>query len=52
MNVALLIIFAFLALSIYLGIRARRGKDMNLEEWSVGGRGFGTIFIFLLLAGE
>src|ERR687889_490263 len=50
MNVALLIIFAFLALSIYLGIRARRGKDMNLEEWSVGGRGFGTIFIFLLLA--
>src|SRR5918994_1822430 len=52
MNVALLIIFAFLALSIYLGIRARRGKDMNLEEWSVGGRGFGTIFVFLLLAGE
>ena len=52
MNVALLIIFAFLALSIYLGIRARRGKDMNLEEWSVGGRGFGSIFIFLLLAGE
>src|SRR5919206_2348384 len=52
MNVALLIIFVFLAVSIYLGIRARRGKDMNLEEWSVGGRGFGTIFIFLLLAGE
>ena len=52
MNVALLIIFAFLALAIYLGIRARRGKDMDLEEWSVGGRGFGTIFVFLLLAGE
>ena len=52
MNVALLIIFAFLAFAIYLGIRARRGKDMDLEEWSVGGRGFGTIFVFLLLAGE
>ena len=52
MNLALLIIFAFLALAIYLGIRARRGKDMDLEEWSVGGRGFGTIFVFLLLAGE
>jgi len=52
MNIALLIIFAFLAFAIYLGIRARRGKDMNLEEWSVGGRGFGTLFIFLLLAGE
>src|SRR5215210_6877707 len=52
MNLALLIIFAFLALAIYLGIRARRGKDMDLEQWSVGGRGFGTIFVFLLLAGE
>src|ERR671938_1951725 len=52
MNVALLIIFAFLALAIFLGIRARRGKDMDLEQWTVGGRGFGTIFIFLPLAGE
>src|ERR671912_261465 len=52
MNVALLIIFAFLALSIYLGIRARRGQDMDLEQWTVGGRGFGTLFVFLLLAGE
>lgn len=52
MNLALLIIFAFLALAIYLGIRAKRGKDMDLEQWSVGGRGFGTIFVFLLLAGE
>src|ERR687883_861144 len=52
MNVALLIIFAFLALAIFLGIRARRGKDMDLEQWSVGGRGFGTLFVFLLLAGE
>jgi len=25
---------------------------MTLEQWSVGGRGFGTIFVFLLLAGE
>ena len=25
---------------------------MNLEQWSVGGRGFGTIFVFLLMAGE
>jgi solute:Na+ symporter, SSS family len=25
---------------------------MDLEQWSVGGRGFGTIFIFLLMAGE
>src|ERR671933_833490 len=52
MNIALLIISVFLALAIYLGIRARRGKDMNLEQWTVGGRGFGTLFVFLLLAAE
>jgi SSS family solute:Na+ symporter len=51
-NVALVIIFAFLALAVFLGIRAQRGKDMDLEQWSVGGRGFGTLFVFLLLAGE
>src|SRR5262247_2643340 len=25
---------------------------MNLEQWSVGGRGFGALFVFLLMAGE
>ncbi|UOF91313.1 sodium:solute symporter [Fodinisporobacter ferrooxydans] len=52
MNIALVIIFLFLLISLFLGVRARRGKDMNLEQWSVGGRGFGTIFVFLLMAGE
>jgi SSS family solute:Na+ symporter len=51
-NIALVIIAAFLALAIFLGIRAQRGKDMDLEQWTVGGRGFGTIFVFLLMAGE
>ncbi len=31
---------------------SRRGRDMDLEQWSVGGRGFGSIFVFLLMAGE
>jgi solute:Na+ symporter, SSS family len=52
MNVALIIIFGFLVLSLYLGIRAKKGKDMNLEQWTVGGRGFGALFVFLLMAGE
>ena len=52
MNIALVIIFIFLAFAGFLGLRARRGRDMHLEEWTVGGRGFGAIFIFLLLAGE
>lgn len=25
---------------------------MSLEQWTVGGRGFGAVFVFLLLAGE
>ncbi|GAA4726755.1 sodium:solute symporter family protein [Brevibacillus fulvus] len=52
MNIALVIIFLFLLLSLYLGIQARKGKDMNLEQWTVGGRGFGSVFVFLLMAGE
>ncbi|WP_018661976.1 sodium:solute symporter family protein [Heyndrickxia acidiproducens] len=52
MNSALLIIFAFLLMSIALGVRARKGKEMDLEQWSVGGRGFGSIFVFILMAGE
>ncbi|MGE3615781.1 MAG: sodium:solute symporter, partial [Gemmatimonadales bacterium] len=35
-----------------LGQRARRGRQMNLTEWAVGGRTFGTLLVFLLLAGE
>jgi SSS family solute:Na+ symporter len=49
---ALTIMSLFLLFSLFLGIRAQKGKDMNLEQWSVGGRGFGTIFVFLLMAGE
>jgi solute:Na+ symporter, SSS family len=49
---ALIIIFATLAVALWLGLQARRGRDMNLEQWTVGGRGFGTLFVFLLMAGE
>jgi solute:Na+ symporter, SSS family len=52
MNPALLVIAAFLALSFVLGLLARRGRTMTLEQWSVGGRGFGAVFVFLLMAGE
>ena len=52
MNVALLIIFAFAALALALGLRASHGRDMDLEQWTVAGRGFGALFVFLLLAGE
>lgn len=49
---ALVIIAIVVLVALYLGMRARRGHDMNLEQWSVGGRSFGTAFVFLLMAGE
>lgn len=52
MNSAMLIIFGALLVSLLLGIMARRGKDMGMEQWAIGGRGFGSLFVFLLLAGE
>jgi len=52
LNPALAILALFLAISLGLGLLARRGRTMTLEQWSVGGRGFGAVFVFLLMAGE
>src|SRR5881275_2506460 len=52
MSPALVVIGLFVALSFALGLLARRGRTMSLEQWSVGGRGFGAPFVFLLMAGE
>lgn len=52
MNISLVVIFVFLLLAVFLGVRAKKGHDMNLEQWTVGGRGFGALFVFLLMAGE
>src|ERR1700722_226504 len=52
MTPALTIIFVTVAAVLLLGLRARHGKTMDLEQWTVGGRGFGTILVFVLMAGE
>ena len=52
MSAALNIIAATIVAVLLLGLRARHGRDMDLEQWSVGGRGFGTILVFVLMAGE
>ncbi len=52
MNPALIIIFATIILSSFLGIYAGKKVKMNLENWTVGGRRFGIIIIWLLMAGE
>jgi SSS family solute:Na+ symporter len=52
MNVALIIILATIVFSSLLGIYAGRRVKMNLENWTVGGRRFGIVIIWLLMAGE
>jgi SSS family solute:Na+ symporter len=52
MNSALVVIFLVAAFSLGLGLVARSGKEMTLEQWTVGGRGFGGLIVFLLTAGE
>ena len=52
MNASLPFIGAAALLALGLGFLASRGKDMSLEQWTVGGRGFGALFVFVLLAGE
>ncbi|MFM0501495.1 sodium:solute symporter family protein [Paraburkholderia caffeinilytica] len=52
MNAPLLILALALLGAFCLAIRARRGVVMNLEQWSVGGRGFSALLVFVLMAGE
>ncbi|OGD24772.1 MAG: sodium:solute symporter [Candidatus Aminicenantes bacterium RBG_13_63_10] len=52
MNPALFIIFGTILFAALLGIFAGRRVPMNLENWTVGGRRFGVLLIWLLMAGE
>ncbi|HTJ90481.1 MAG TPA: sodium:solute symporter [Acidocella sp.] len=52
MNIALVLIALATVLALVLGIVARSQHQMNLEQWTVGGRRFGAGLVFLLLAGE
>jgi len=51
-NSALIIILAAILISAGVGIFAGRKMKMNLENWTVGGRRFGVVLIWLLMAGE
>src|SRR5207245_8922329 len=50
--VSLTTIFAIVALGAAIGFLAGVRKKMNLEQWTVGGRGFGAVLMYLLMAGE
>ncbi|MCH6269379.1 MULTISPECIES: sodium:solute symporter family protein [Neobacillus] len=52
MNSSILIIGLTLFAAIYLGIRARKGQEMKLEQWAVAERNFGSLIMFVLMAGE
>jgi SSS family solute:Na+ symporter len=51
-TVSLLIILLVVLGSGILGVFAAGRGEMNLERWSVGGRRFGVILVWLLMAGE
>lgn len=52
MNASIIIIAAFAVFALAIGVMARRGRKLTLEQWAVGGRGFGSLLTFLLMAGE
>jgi SSS family solute:Na+ symporter len=52
MTTPLLVIVAFVFVSTLVGVFGRGRGAMNVERWSVGGRRFGVIIVWLLMAGE
>jgi solute:Na+ symporter, SSS family len=52
MNAALVVIALTVVLALAIGLAARRGVRMTLEQWTVAGRTFGGPLVFLLTAGE
>ena len=50
--IAMPIIFGIILLGAVTGIYAGFRRQMNLDQWTVAGRGFGLILVWLLMAGE
>src|SRR5689334_14521757 len=50
--VALATIMVIVAAGVTIGFVAGASRRMDLEQWTVGGRGFGTVLVYLLVAGE
>ena len=51
-GVCLAKILAIVAVGTTIGFLAGARRRMDLEQWTVGGRGFGVALVFLLMAGE
>jgi len=50
--VCLITTVTIVAVAVALGFLAGVRRKMDLEQWTVGARGFGAVLIFLLMAGE
>jgi SSS family solute:Na+ symporter len=50
--VALTVIFGIVTVGSVLGFYAGARHKMDLEQWTVAGRGFGLLLVWLLMAGE
>lgn len=50
--IALSIIGFIVLCGTAIGFFAARHRKMDLEQWTVAGRGFGVLFVWLLMAGE
>jgi solute:Na+ symporter, SSS family len=50
--IAIPIIFGIILVGAITGIYAGIRRQMNLEQWTVAGRGFGLLLVWLLMAGE
>jgi len=50
--IALAVIFAIVLLGSAIGFYAGTRHKMSLEQWTVGGRAFGTLLMWLLMAGD
>lgn len=51
--IGMLMIFGTVAIATLTGLVARIGVGkMTMEQWTVGGRSFGQVLIWVLMAGE
>jgi SSS family solute:Na+ symporter len=50
--ISLTTILAIVGLGAAIGFLAGVHRKMDLEQWTVGGRGFGALLMYLLMAGE
>jgi len=50
--VALAFISVIVSAGAFVGFYAGTRRKMDLEQWTVGDRGFGMLLVWLLMAGE